>query len=1196
MKNLIRVYAIVLLVIFFVPAFSQSVLKRAENKTPKNDKKVQEIPQESVYLEPCAFEEVNAREAALPNSTSLLDRELSYKSYLKTNPTDKVDGVITVIPVVVHVIHTGQAEGVGANISDAQIESAITQLNNNFRKVEGTHGDADGVDTEIEFCLASIDPDGLPTDGIVRVDGSNVVGYEDDGVCVYTSCTGNELAIKNLSRWPNNQYYNIWVVTEIMGNDGGYGIQGFAYFPGSSSLYDGTIIMNTCFGSIGTVNSWNNMGRTLTHEVAHGMGLYHSFEGDNGGSSCPTGSGDYVSDTDPHKRSMSNCPSGTNICTGTTSQDVVHNYMDYSSQTCADMFTQGQSDRMNTQIAFFRSSLSNSTACTIDDINDLAITQVVTDQSYQCGSSYTPIVSLYNIGSQEIDTVEFTYSFDGGASSTYTWINTLSSGDSTQVSLPTQTLSYATHTFSVSALPSQADSNLTNNDATITFQTINEESHSVEIELDLYGSENSWEVLDADLNVLAFGGPFLDNQAGMIISEEVCIPTGCNQFVFYESYGDGMGSGSYSFSDSDGNVIASGWSSPNASSFPTAMFESSPIGGPETSVTASESSVCAGTSVTLTASGGDSYSWSTGQSSTSITVSPSETTTYSVTAEISACSGNEEMITVEILDAPVAIISPADPSVCEGESITLSASGGSSYEWSTGETGNSITISPSAAMNISVIPTNTCVGDATTVNVEVVEIPTTTVNNNSYSICEGSSLTLVASGGESYFWNTGSSSAEMTVAPSTTTTYSVTAYNGSCAGNTEEVEVLVNLAPYAGPSTEVDFCSSEGAQDLIDYLFAADEDGQWYDTEGDPFNGILMPSNDPSGDYLYVVSGNGECEDASASLTVNIVTQLSAGSSTSITVSSGANEIDLFNYLAGADAGGSWSDPNGDAFDGFFDPAEDGEGMYVYSFTSQSPCNGSSAVVSVSLSESSNAGSSTSVYFCSGDEESNLFPLLMGADAGGTWTGPDGSDFNGLIDPSTAESGGYTYSIGESTATITVTISETPEPLISTSETSYELNEVIAFSNVGSTLGNSTWNFGDDATSTLANPEHSYTNEGFYQVTLTLENGGCVASDDIGLIIMNTSTGITEAFIEQQLLIYPNPGFGMFKMRFNLGKAHDVRYDVINSNGKLLSTSGLERVSEAEYSINLIAQSMGYYFVRFYVDDLVVTKKLLKTN
>jgi len=1183
------------LVVFYLPSFSQNVLKRAEERSPKIDKKISEVPIEYRELEQCAFETVNLREAALPNSTSLEEREIAFKAFSKSGAYEKLDGEITVIPVVVHVVHTGQAEGVGANISDAQIESAITQLNNNYRKVSGTHGDADGVDTEIEFCLASIDPDGNPTDGIVRVDGSDVVGYEEDGVCVFTSCTGNELAIKNLSRWPNDEYYNIWVVTEIQGNDGGYGIQGFAYFPGSSSLYDGTIIMNTCFGSIGTVNSWNNMGRTLTHEVAHGMGLYHSFEGDNNGSTCPTGNGDYVSDTDPHKRSYSNCPSSTNTCTGNSLQDVVHNYMDYSSQTCADMFTQGQADRMNTQIAFFRSSLASSTTCTIEEVNDLALTRVVNKQSYQCGSSYIPVVNVYNIGSQMIDTIEFSYSYDGGTVYNYTWINTLSGGDSIEISLPEQTLSFASHSFTVSAIPNGEDVNLANNEQTISFETINEDSYSLEIVLDNDGSENSWEVVDDAMNVLAFGGPFEDGQAGMTISEDVCIPSGCNQFVFYESYGNGMGSGSYTFSDSEGNEIASGWSTPPATSFPTPMFESSSIEGTTTSVSASETSICPGSAVTLTASGGDSYTWSTGQTGSSISVSPSSTSSYSVTASSSGCAGNEVMIAITVLDAPVATISPQNPEVCDGESITLSASGATNYEWSTGETGSSITLTPSADMIVSLIPSNACVGAETSVNVELIEPPVTEVSSSSLTICEGSTVTLLASGGESYFWNTGASTAEMTVAPTSNTNYTVTAYNGSCAGNTETVEVNVNLAPYAGPSTEVDFCSSEGSQVLENYLLGADEGGQWYDTEGNPFNGLLAPDTDPSGDYLYVVNGEGGCEDASASLAVTILEQLNAGSSTGITVSSSAGVINLFDYLAGADEGGEWTNPNGDTFNGMFNPASDSEGMYVYTFPAQYPCNASSANVSVSISESANAGQSTSVYFCSSDEESNLFPLLMGADAGGQWLGPNNSSFNGLLDPASNVSGEYSYSIGESTATITVTINETPEPNIVTDENSYEINTPITFYNMGTTLGNNTWNFGDDGTSTEINPQHQYSVDGFYTVILNVENNGCVGTDEKGLVITN-STGIGEEFISKQLLIYPNPGFGMFKMRFDLGKDHMVKYEVINLDGKLISTSGPELVSEAEYFINLIAQPTGYYLLRFYVDDMQVTKKLLKMN
>jgi hypothetical protein len=1195
MKNVYKLVIALFFSAIISPINSQEVLKRAEKRSIKNDQKLAVIPEDQLAIEQCATEEIMFQEAALNSEMSIEERESSFDEYLKNSSYEKVDGEITVIPVVVHIVHLGEAEGVANNISDAQILSAIVQLNDRFRKTPGTQGGADGVDTEIEFCLASVDPEGNPSDGIVRVDGSSVVGYTNGGVCINSSCTNNQLAVKNLSRWPNTEYYNIWVVSEIMNNNGGFGIQGFAYYPGSSVAYDGMVIMNTCFGSMGTVNLWNNMGRTLTHEMGHGMGLYHSFEGDNSGSTCPSATaGDYVSDTDPHKRSSSNCPSGINPCTGFSSSNVVHNYMDYSSQSCADMFTQGQSDRMNSQISFFRSALATSTACSVSDVVDLVLTRVVNNQSYQCGASYTPIVNAYNLGSDPITSINFTYSYDGGAANTYSWTGTLSTGDSLEISLTEQVLSFTPHTLSVNGVPNQTDDFPSNNDINIAFETLNKDPYTLEIVLNNFGSENSWEVMDATSSVLAFGGPYANGQNGLSISEDVCFPSGCNQFVFYESYGDGMGSGSYILNDDGGNPVATGWNTPNATTFPTPMFESTSLDVTETSISASDNTICQGTSVDLTASGGDSYSWSTGQSGTSITVTPTVTTTYSVTATLNGCVGNEVMLTVVVLQDPTAIISPANPELCEGESITLTASGATSYSWSNGQTGSSISVSPNENTSYSVIPNNGCVGLSTDVTVTVNSVPVTSISGSSMNICEGSSVTLIASGGETYSWNTGATSAEMVVAPSITTLYNVTAYNGECAGNTESIQVNVNSAPYTGPSTSVELCSNEGTQELLDYLIGADANGQWYDPDGAPFSNLFDPELNDAGDYLYVVSGMGECEDASSVLSIDISQQPNAGVSTSISVNIDADEISLIDFLPNSDPGGSWSNPSGDPFDGLFDPSTDAEGLYVYAFNPDAPCSSSSAIVSVSISGTSNAGQNASVFFCTLDGATNLFPLLMGADVGGNWTGPNGT-FNGIIDPLNDPSGDYVYSIGESSAMVTVVINESPEPIISIDDV-YGMNEDIIFDNTGSTFGVSNWVFGDGSTSVESNPHHIYTAPGFYTVTLTLENEGCVGNDEHGVIINDYASGISEAFIEDKMLIYPNPGNGMFKLKFDLGEQHEVRYDVFNSTGKLIRTSGLETVSEATYTINLIAQSSGLYFIRIYVSDVIVRKKLMKSN
>src|SRR6218665_497564 len=284
------------------------------------------------------------------------------------------------IPVVVHIIHLGEAVGVGTNISDAQVYSAIRTLNEAYRKKAGTEFTGNGVDTGIEFCLAQKDAAGNPSTGIIRVNGSGTSDYATNGIT--TSGTTNEATIKALSKWSNTKYYNIWVVSEIDGNNGGAGVQGFAYFPGTSATYDGAVMMYNCFGYDPTgvygynLKSYTNRNKTLIHEMGHALNLYHTFEGDGTGATCPTNTncntqGDRCCDIPPHMRSNSTCVADAtaNTClAGSTAADYQHNYMDYSADVCTNMFTANQSSRMNATLATggTRASLStaaNLTAC-----------------------------------------------------------------------------------------------------------------------------------------------------------------------------------------------------------------------------------------------------------------------------------------------------------------------------------------------------------------------------------------------------------------------------------------------------------------------------------------------------------------------------------------------------------------------------------------------------------------------------------------------------------------------------------------------------------------------------------------------------------------------------------------------------------------------------------------------------------------
>lgn len=296
--------------------------------------------------------------------------ESNQKLLYKEAPLSRQSSTVLTIPVVFHVMHLGESEGIGTNIPYEQILSSLESMNLAYRG--NAPYSSSGVDMQIEFCLAAQDPFGNPTNGVNRINASGTSDYSSNGIT--TSGSDNEIAVKALSIWPNSDYYNIWVVSEINGNDAGSGTQGYAYFPGAGSSYDGTVIM---YNSIGydadgsrcfDVKNYTNLNTTLIHELGHGLGLYHTFEGDNDGTTCPSNTdcstdGDRCCDTPPHDRT-SGCPtSGNNAC-GTAWSGHQNNFMDYSSASCQTEFTPDQKTRARGSLTGARASLLTSSACT----------------------------------------------------------------------------------------------------------------------------------------------------------------------------------------------------------------------------------------------------------------------------------------------------------------------------------------------------------------------------------------------------------------------------------------------------------------------------------------------------------------------------------------------------------------------------------------------------------------------------------------------------------------------------------------------------------------------------------------------------------------------------------------------------------------------------------------------------------------
>lgn len=277
--------------------------------------------------------------------------DASIQKYIEQHQNDpqlKTAAALYTIPVVVHVVHTGGAVGTIYNPTDAQIQGAITYLNNVYN---GTYPGLEGVgDMQVQFALATKDPNCNVTNGIDRVDGSSLTNYVTNGVNSGPTGSGvDHLTLKGFDRWNPSNYYNIWVVNKIDGKDGTSGqfIAGFAYFAGSPSSYDGTIMLATQMVS---------GQKTLPHEIGHALNLYHPFYGSPDAVTCPvdtncTKNGDMVCDTDPITYNQTGgvvnftCRTGTNSCTGTSySINTEHNFMNYTS--CYTLFTAGQKARV----------------------------------------------------------------------------------------------------------------------------------------------------------------------------------------------------------------------------------------------------------------------------------------------------------------------------------------------------------------------------------------------------------------------------------------------------------------------------------------------------------------------------------------------------------------------------------------------------------------------------------------------------------------------------------------------------------------------------------------------------------------------------------------------------------------------------------------------------------------------------------
>jgi hypothetical protein len=472
------------------------------------------------------------------------DLELQIQKWIKDNPSVKASAIT--IPVVVHVVYKNNAE----NISDAQIQTQIDVLNEDFRRLNQDASNTPfdflpfAADMQIEFCLAKRYL-GVPTNGIVRKQTNlpEIPLYSDS--IFFTQMGGS-------SAWNTNRYLNIWVC-DIAGN-----VMGWAQFPsGGNSQTDGIVIDYERFGTIGTVSQPYHKGRTTTHEVGHWLSLFHVW-GDN------TCGDDFVSDTPEQEQANYGCKIHPQTSC-TNNGDMFMNFMDYSDDACMNIFTQGQKLRAMAAINTYRFGLISSLGCqpfTIPN-SDAGIVTIINPniQLVECASPVYPKVVIKNYSTDTLFVATIKYSVDGGTEQYQVWNGTLSQNETDTILLAGIPAAGTSHTFSASTInPNNAtDINTQNDSQTTAFSTQYGNKINLKLVTDNYGLETSWKLYDAGFNLIDEEDSLASNT---LYQYGFCLEDGCYNFIISDTYGDGFccnyGNGFFTIKkEEDNSILAS---------------------------------------------------------------------------------------------------------------------------------------------------------------------------------------------------------------------------------------------------------------------------------------------------------------------------------------------------------------------------------------------------------------------------------------------------------------------------------------------------------------------------------------------------------------------------------------------------------------------------------------------------------------
>jgi hypothetical protein len=366
------------------------------------------------------------QDSAFRNSKNSLENSILLQNKLSANQRIIDPNELLTLPVVVHILHKGEALGTGTNITDAQVIAAINDVNSRYSFLSGTGS----IDTKIQFCLAKRSPSGGTTNGIDRIDASTLPNYAQYGLYLGKTVGPHgprDTALCKLANWPHEDYINIWVVTKIDTI-----AAAFAYFP-STAGYN--------FPQDGLWVEYDYMLNqtsypVVAHELGHFLNLAHTFAGSESGN-CPVDTncnvdGDKVCDTPPHKQSE--CSSS---CAGSFPNlaNSINNYMSYCG-TAINRFTAGQKNRMRISLGNSnRTPLLVSGACNTPITLDISAKTIFLNADSFLASTCNSFFRVKNSGTQTINNFKYYIKLYGASAAvdSFSWSGALAPNDTLSV-------------------------------------------------------------------------------------------------------------------------------------------------------------------------------------------------------------------------------------------------------------------------------------------------------------------------------------------------------------------------------------------------------------------------------------------------------------------------------------------------------------------------------------------------------------------------------------------------------------------------------------------------------------------------------------------------------------------------------------------------------------------------------------------